>query len=353
MKSATGADERAPAAPPRWVQAPILDFGRTVLAHWLLHPAESLASVLFVLFLTMSLTTLHGGSPESYWSLRYSALYGLVWVLWLVMVEHVAPPSWGWLQTLRGAGPWVAVMLSYNLVRFLIPAVHPARLDDLLRHTEVVMGLRSARFAHALHGHPHWTDFFAAVYLCLFAWMVSYVALYVLFRRGLHQRFITGFVLIYAGGFVGYMIFPATGPRYAYPAEWSWLSGGFAFALCNRVISNMGAKLDVFPSLHAALSIYLMSWQVRHHPRNLLWGLPLTVAIWLSTIFLGFHYAPDLLAGGILGVGSALAAPRLEWSFISLGRHVRPGLPPTGAGPGKGTDVLDDRSQEPLSRSVR
>jgi len=40
-----------------------------------------------------------------------------------------------------------------------------------------------------------------------------------------------------------------------------------------------------------------------------------TLGIWLSTIYLGFHYFPDLVMGGILGVAVFFLAPLLEGLF--------------------------------------
>ncbi len=75
-----------------------------------------------------------------------------------------------------------------------------------------------------------------------------------------------GLMLIYIGGFIGYVIFPAAGPRYAFPEEWVWLNGGKLFHLTDRVVWHIGARLDVFPSLHAAIAIFLFLWLAEYHP---------------------------------------------------------------------------------------
>jgi membrane-associated phospholipid phosphatase len=40
--------------------------------------------------------------------------------------------------------------------------------------------------------------------------------------------------------------------------------------------------------------------------------LPLVVSLWLSTIYLRHHWIPDIAAGLLLGLASALLAPRLR-----------------------------------------
>jgi membrane-associated phospholipid phosphatase len=85
--------------------------------------------------------------------------------------------------------------------------------------------------------------------------------------------------------------------------------------MTNQIVGHFGARLDVFPSLHAALSVYLLFWQAEHHRVEIFWGLPAALGIWLSTIYLGFHYFPDLVSGGVLGVAAFFLAPFLERRF--------------------------------------
>lgn len=275
-------------------------------------PSERIVSGLFLTFVALSFAVFSLGRPYGIESLRYSSIYAGFWLVWMAAVIRIRPESHRMLRGLRNIGPWLAVMMSYDLVRYLIPALHPGQLDAFLRGVETNWGMGDPGWVHILKGHPAWTDFFSATYLSLFVWMILYAAYYAFVDEKRQQRFMIGFVLIYIGGFLGYILCPATGPRYAYAGEWLWLSGGFFYGFCNQAISGMGAKLDVFPSLHAALSIYLLAWQVKFHPRNLFWGVPLIGGIWLSTIFLGFHYAPDLAAGGVLGIASFWAAPKFK-----------------------------------------
>jgi len=276
-----------------------------------LYPAEQITTLLFLVFAVSGFLARSLGRPFGTESFKLAALYGFLWLVWISWAARIGPRQSRGLRFLRNVGPWLAVMMAYNLVRYLIPALHPARMDPYLRNVEIKTSLGTDGWVRAIIGHPAWIDFFSAAYLGLFAWMVVYVLHYAFTAQRRQQRFMMGFVLIYVGGFLGYVLCPATGPRYAYPADWDWLSGGVLYAACNRAVAGMGAKLDVFPSLHAALSTYLVAWQARFHRRGLYWGIPLLVCIWLSTLILGFHYAPDLWAGGLLGWGSFWASPRL------------------------------------------
>lgn len=99
---------------------------------------------------------------------------------------------------------------------------------------------------------------------------------------------------------------------------------GAIFKGAEFLIVSLGARFDVFPSLHGAISAYLLFWQMAHDRRSLIWGVPLTVGIWLSTLFLGFHYLPDLVSGGLLAAVSAWMAPQVEILVGAFRRTLHP-----------------------------
>jgi hypothetical protein len=208
----------------------------------------------------------------------------------------------------------------------LVPALHPQLFDSQLRGLDLKLMGRGPSFVEQfLMGRPGLTDLFSFFYLSLFVWLIGIIVFHSWLRRALYQRFMLGLILVYIGGFMGYLIYPAIGPRFAYPEEWAWLKGGLVFRAAEFLIVQLGSRFDVFPSLHGAISGYLLFWQMAHDRRSLVWGLPLVTGIWLSTLFLGFHYLPDLISGGLLAGVSAWMAPQLE---ILVGAYRRTLHPP-------------------------
>ena len=59
---------------------------------------------------------------------------------------------------------------------------------------------------------------------------------------------------------------------------------------------------DAFPSGHAAVTLVVQWYAFRYFQRRGFWLLPLTVALLFSTVYLGYHYAVDILAGAVLAV---------------------------------------------------
>lgn len=293
---------------------------------WVFSSSELLTSAVFVVFFLLALGGAFTGREGADHAFYVTVVYCLVWIGWMYFVALRKPSPLGLWGLFRGLGPWLGLVLCYSLIKYLVPVVHPQQYDSSLNSMDLsLFGRGAGSFGHALEGHPHWTDLFCLFYLSLFLWLVGLLVYHSWLRRALYQRFMLGLILIYIGGFIGYVLYPAIGPRFAYPQDWTWLSGGIIFRWSNVLIAGLGSKFDVFPSLHGALSAYLLFWQLRHDRRGLTWGLPLTVGIWLSTLFLGFHYFPDLISGGLLAGVSSWAAPEVE---ILVGAYRRTLHPP-------------------------
>lgn len=280
---------------------------------WVFSPSEWLTSLLMLIFFFLALGACFAERPGSDQAFLAAAVYGFLWLGWMYFVGVRRPPPFGWLGLLRGLGPWLGMVMCYSLMKPLVPVLHPQLFDADLKKADLhLWGRGPSAWTQNLMGHPGLTDFFSVLYLSLFVWLLGLLVYHSYLRRALYQRFMLGIITLYAGGFLGYLVYPAIGPRFAYPEEWTWLQGGWIFRASEVLIGQLGARFDVFPSLHGAISGYLLFWQMNHDRRGLVWGLPLTVGIWLSTLFLGFHYFPDLLSGGVLAGISAWVGPQLE-----------------------------------------
>ena len=75
-------------------------------------------------------------------------------------------------------------------------------------------------------------------------------------------------------------------------------------------------RRDVFPSLHVAISFVVWLYAYRNS-KKLFWILsPLILSLWLSTLYLRYHYLIDVVAGLILAPLSFLLA---NWLFRRWG----------------------------------
>ena len=112
------------------------------------------------------------------------------------------------------------------------------------------------------------------------------------------------------------MLVPATGPAIAFPSLFHHALSGSTYENITGLIDTARAPRDVFPSLHVGISfvVWLYAWR---NSRRLFWILaPLILSLWVSTIYLRYHYLVDCLAGFILALLSYWLA---NWMFKRFG----------------------------------
>jgi len=154
---------------------------------------------------------------------------------------------------------------------------------------------------------PWLTELMTAAYMIFFPQLVAVPGAYCVRSLEKFRWCISGLFALYGLGFLGYTLLPARGPyhliTFTQPLEGWWLSS-WALPLFN-VASN---GVDVFPSIHVAASFYLLGFDARHNRRRFWWLLVPCVLLWVSTVYLRYHYFVDLLAGFVIGlVGLAVA----------------------------------------------
>lgn len=125
----------------------------------------------------------------------------------------------------------------------------------------------------------------------------------------------TMFVLTfgYYLSFIGYILFPAIGPRFTLshlqtvPLEGSFFSD-LVRDLLNAIEHN---KRDCMPSGHTQIVLMVLFLARRHEKTIFYLFLPVVCCLILSTVYLRYHYVIDLIAGAAFAIGCIFIAPWL------------------------------------------
>jgi len=132
------------------------------------------------------------------------------------------------------------------------------------------------------------------------------------------REMMAGVLVVTFFGVLGYLLVPAIGPMFTLRDQFT-VPLTQPLALVNRQIEFMDyARImrDVFPSLHVGISLVVWMYAYRNS-RRLFWILlPLILSLWVSTVYLRYHYLVDVLAGLVLGPACFLLA---NWLFKHFG----------------------------------
>lgn len=129
------------------------------------------------------------------------------------------------------------------------------------------------------------------------------------------KRFYSGLFSLYAIGFLGYSFFPAIGPYIAATDLFHGPihNGPIALAVLDIVLRGTNGA-DIFPSLHVAVTLYILLFDRTAAPRLFRIALVPACLLFVATLYLRFHYGIDIIAGAALAVAS-LAVRDLRFTF--------------------------------------
>jgi membrane-associated phospholipid phosphatase len=126
--------------------------------------------------------------------------------------------------------------------------------------------------------------------------------------------------------YLWFIFFPVKGPKYFFPElNEIWYSNfrGYFFTRIMKGLFN-GTNLGgaAFPSSHVALALiaFLLNWKFNRYLIPLY--LPLTILLFVSTVYLYAHYFVDIPAGIVTGIGLYLLVPRLVIPSQRIYAHV-------------------------------
>ena len=207
----------------------------------------------------------------------------------------------------------VAMNLLYFLLASAIPSVHPELADTRLQAVDRWLFRGDAVLYLQRWVYPVATELFSLCYLWYLFYLFSSQIGYLLGDLRNAKAFYTGLFSIYAIGYLGYTTFPALGPYLAMADQFSVpLTGGWFTDLTSQIVLAGSNRVDVFPSLHVANSIYILLFDYHHNPRRFRLCLLPCVGLVTATVYLRYHYFIDVLCGLALSLFALWLAQR-QW----------------------------------------
>ncbi len=200
----------------------------------------------------------------------------------------------------------VVVQALFYLIRPAVDVIHPLRADALFERLDLLLFGFNPNLALERFSSPLLSD--ALSFFYLFSFLPYLAFAFIAYYRGeleAFRRFCAGLFTVYALGFLGYTLWPAVGP-YASMAERfrGPLEGGFLTIAHHAFVLRGTNGIDAFPSLHCALTAYVLFFDRAHSPRRFRLMLAPVALLWVATVYLRYHYVVDVAAGfAVAGVG--------------------------------------------------
>lgn len=222
---------------------------------------------------------------------------------------------WFWLVARRIADPDVvavrneclfyaaAMNLTFQAMGGAIPAIREARYDHLLHDLDLAMLGVNPNVWMQQFATPTLTELLSLCYMFFMPLLFVNLVRYFFWHKPLLGTFYRGLFTVYGVGFIGYLLVPAAGPYLAFPEMFSVeLTGGPITHFTKRMVEFGSNRVDVFPSLHCAVSAYILGFYWHYHRGHFWWLLVPVTGLWVSTIYLRYHYLVDVAFGFALAL---------------------------------------------------
>ena len=231
---------------------------------------------------------------------------------------------------LRGVPRWLRAWTPLLVLFFLyaeLPALigaagHAQPLDNVVIGWErAVFGGQPARSWAAAMPSPTLSETLHLAYLSYYP--IIYVVPAALWLAGRHEEFseaALALLLTFIACFVCYIAFPVAGPRYL------WVSpapDGLFRRISTWLLESGSSRGTAFPSSHVAVAAAQSVLAVRYFGSRGAVVAVFATGLALGAVYGGFHYAIDVVAGLVLGLGTtALALAASRRSREGDGSHV-------------------------------
>ncbi len=228
----------------------------------------------------------------------------------LLILVPVALLSGRAFAFLRDWVPFVALFLGYEALSGVAPklGIKPQAGSMVHIERELFAGRDPSEVLQRHFGGLHWLVIACTViYFCHFLFPIAVGMVLWLVDRNL--RFVVALLGMSFAAFIFFLLVPTAPPWYAnslglLPGVHDLVHGTLPSAVSPYFQRLDADPVAAFPSLHAAYPALgaLALWQVSR--RTALVMVPWCLAVWFSVVFLGQHYAMDVMGGVTLAAAT-------------------------------------------------
>lgn len=228
--------------------------------------------------------------------------------------------------------PFLFILLSYDFLRGFADNLGPrANFVTLINLERALFGdIPTIKLQDMLYspGHTAFFDFISTYFYFLhFALPLGFGFVLWLYNRSHYKQFVTGILLLSYASWITFLIFPSAPP---------WMAGNEGYIpkvekILDVTLASFPDKWNLpsiyhqfnpnpvaaMPSLHAAYPLLVFLFALRFFKKKAIPFLIYVLAVWVSVVYLGEHYAVDIAGGAAYAVIFYFIAVRLHVKYWS------------------------------------
>jgi membrane-associated phospholipid phosphatase len=211
--------------------------------------------------------------------------------------------------------PTVCVLLVFDSLEWLVHYVNPVDIDPALARLDyLIFGNHPTVMLEKIM-NPYLTDILQLAYSTYYFIPLSYGAVLLLNnRREEFDKSLFMILLCFYLSYIGYILFPALGPRfYLHDLQGTELRGFLIAEPLQHLLNRLeGIKRDAFPSGHTGVALTVLYLSFKYRRGYFRIALPVVSALIFSTVYCRYHYVVDIIAGfGLTAITILLG----EWYY--------------------------------------
>lgn len=199
--------------------------------------------------------------------------------------------------------PVICVVVIFDSLEWLVHYINPRDIDPLLIHLDYLIFNNHPTVLFEAFHTPVLTDLLQISYTSYY-FLPIFLGIILKLRKKDKEFDKALFLILFCFylSFIGYILFPALGPRYTINHLQGFdLKGFFVAEAIQELLNRLeGIKRDAFPSGHTAITLVVSMLAYRYHKGYFYVTLPVIVMLIFATVYCRYHYVVDVIAGALL-----------------------------------------------------
>jgi membrane-associated phospholipid phosphatase len=220
----------------------------------------------------------------------------------------------------RRAYPLISFPFMYEEIGQFIHIIFPSWFDFAIHRFELwFFGVYPTVWLQRLVT-PWATEYFKLAYFSYY--LIVPIAALALYWKGdmrIFEEFVTVIAFVFYICYLGFMLFPVEGPRYALATLYTIKLKGYIITPLQDFLTAIGALHGgCMPSSHVAVALVSLITMRRNLKTVYYFFLPFVINLFVAAIYTRDHYVSDVIAGLLVGCLGLYLVPRVSKSLTVL-----------------------------------